>query len=256
MRPLAGAVAVLLAAGCTPILMDGAYSCEDGVCPPGWMCRSDERCYAMRARLGVPCQDDGECDSGACSAAVPGSSAGYCTLECTADADCNDLGGGARCVLSRCLEGCSDRSECPSGNECQMPHQPRTMPPSGGSCAAIDDPAFTGATGCAVFEECQPPGFCIASDDPSVGTVGVCSMWCNDDSNCAGGRCVALLEEPSGNPVRHCLLECFPGTECASPLRCGRLLGEGAPPGSVCIPEAWDGRTLPLPGDLAMPARM
>lgn len=244
---------LLLVSSCTPTLVDGAYTCEDGVCPPGWTCFED-RCRLLEGDpLLEVCDAASDCATEACTIDVPGSSAGYCTYACESDADCNDLPtdhGAPRCVASRCLMACTTGTDCPSGSSCQFPHEPETPPPDHGVCSAVDDAAFDGSTGCAEFRDCMPPAFCLASDNPAVGTVGVCSMWCERAEHCPGGTCVDLLVGAESMPIRHCLRECFPtqGPDaCRGGLVCGRL-GAGGPPGQHCIPEDWVGQDLPLPG--------
>lgn len=242
----------LCALACTPILTDGRYSCADGgACPPGWQCVAD-RCRAMPgAALRTPCESSAECESGACTIDVPGSRAGYCTIACEEDADCNELGD-VRCVASRCLVDCESRSDCPAGSDCQLPHEPMTDPPVAGSCAAVSGSAYDGSDGCMNNMECQPPAFCLG--DSSLATLGVCSMWCTVDDNCPDGACVTLFDPPDVEPIRHCLRSCFGpmgGSVCTGGLICGRL-GAGGPMGEVCIPPEWEGRSLPLPGPPSM----
>jgi hypothetical protein len=246
-------VLALQALGCTPQLASGSYDCTDGgSCPPGWFCRSDGRCHDSLLHIEDRCTGDEDCSSDICSIDVRGSSAGYCTLGCEDDADCNDLDGSQRCVDGHCLVSCEE--ECPAGTQCQIPHVAMTVPPMEASCAMIDDPAYNGQSGCSNFLDCEPPGFCLGTNDASIGSDGVCSMWCTNDDHCAGGFCVTILESPDRDPIRHCLYACFPGQEpCMRGLECGRLLGDDAPPGEVCIPPSWAGRTLPLPGGMIGP---
>jgi hypothetical protein len=240
----------LLASGCVPSLEEGYFGCAEMECPTGWVCHSDLRCYSRTNEPMERCGGDQDCSSGMCVRPDFGApdSDGYCTTSCDEDAECTEaFGVDANCWEGRCLVRCATAEDCAAvGTECHIAHEMGEMPPMQASCYDITSSELDGSTPCTMG--CESPGFCVLTTADTG--AGVCTVWCNDDAQCPhGGRCldVTTLGPPS------CMHPCDPVIPmvCGRVLRCGRFAGDTQ---SYCMPEGWDGGTLPLPG--RMPSMM
>lgn len=160
--------------------------------------------------IGAPCDRVADCSGGDpayCLVENRGWQDGYCTRECTSDADC---GSSAHCAAGiddrACLADCEDDSDCRS---------------AGYLCYDVDGdgqkecaPAATGSqpTGeeCVHTFECTGgvDGICI-DDGDFFG--GYCSAFCTSDADCASGHCTELRD------FSVCTASCRTDADCRAP---------------------------------------
>jgi len=255
MRALLPALlASALAAGCVPSLQEGFYGCATGDCPDGWHCWSDGFCRSEAEPLGQfgdACEASGDCESLVCAGALDPMArrlTNLCSVACSGDTDCP--GEDLLCVKGACRSTCTALPDCPMGFACRIPvPEPPEMPPRAAICARVVNDDILGQASCTGQPECQNPGWCLVSD---LSVQGICSMLCQTSEHCPGdGRCITDVMTGHGQ----CLLPCEDDGGCEGALVC-RQLGDGADLGTFCMPEAWAGQPLPLPGDAMPPPPM
>lgn len=238
-------------AGCTQDSDCGeANNCGgDGVCVRG--CEDDSQC-----RQGYRCHDfDGDnvkecapygsgsgdvgdaCDSYAdCAGDLVGFCIhrpteikdGYCTVKCSADADCPT---GSHCPPNggNCLQDCTDNGDCRG---------------EGYACDDIegdgDKECFVSATGtgqvgdpCVNRWDCGGGSFggCIFEDADGFFSGGYCTLECgaNGTTCTAGSSCYTEAADP------YCLKDCSAASQCRNGYDC--LVAIQGSPGGQCVPN-------------------
>jgi cysteine-rich repeat protein len=195
--PLLPLLAVAGACG-DPTIPEGLYSCEPGVagsCPPGWFCRSDERCYRTSEDGGSDADADADGD-------VP---------EVEEGGDDGDVEAG--CDPATCNDGnpCNGEEVCTVDGRCVA-----TLPPDDGSpCTTLC------GEGQCFFEQCRPvtcgdgtvdecedcdDGNSIADDGCEPDCTFTCTLnaecadgeACNGDEICRDHRCIPGTMLPNG----------------------------------------------------------
>lgn len=238
--------------------------------PIGQPCPTGTECPTM---MGSICLDE---DDG-----FPGE--GYCSLGCTADADCGpgafcspDLGGGGRL----CFAACGPAGTCDAGRVCGQflggfldLGQPACVP---GNAAAIDGSACSGFFSCNADQGCisnpfsLPGGYCVTvgctvGDDSTCapggdgrcipqGMGGLCVDGCTTAADCRTAEGYTCVTAAPGTQI--CLYPAAgPGAPCTDATECGPagspwqcLTGAGFPGGycgaTGCDPA--DEQTCPL----------
>lgn len=195
-------VFLLVAAGCSPPLVDGAYRCDDDRCPRGWICGADRVCRTTALDAGPggpdvpgmpdgplgrgpaePCMRDVDCLSGVCFRGELGDvwTNGYCSEPCSAvdDPRCNVLGTFSGCLDTRCELLCDLGGECPTDFACVGVYWDAEG--ALGSCYPPGAPIDPGGRACATTDECPLGMDCIGL---MVGPM-VCARPCAPGYTCA-----------------------------------------------------------------------
>jgi hypothetical protein len=154
--------------------------------------------------IGKACDGDPDCDGATCAnsffqfrgaSPAPG---GYCTLQCTASAEC---GARSACVGARfgnpghCSIGCQGDGDCRDGYY----------------CAALAVTADAGAAADAVSATCQPHP---ETDELADGVVGAS---CAQDADCGKGSCLSMERITGATyPDGYCTGRCVEDAECGA----------------------------------------
>ena len=247
----------------------------DADCRMGYGCGDPDGngatgCFPVASGNGVPgdaCATLQDCSGGAdgfCVSEDQGFTGGYCSIQCTTDADC---GAGGHCStldsgFQLCVDSCTTNADCRAGyvcddangdnvNECWPGGSGAGGP--GNACANVGDcaggldaiclgppgnPDFAGGycatTGCTTNADCAAGAHC-GFTDPQTGE-GFCLPGCTADADCRTGYACA---DPDGDATS----ECFPtasgngvtGVSCTAIQDC-----DGGADG-ICIAEQEDG---------------
>lgn len=228
MRYLPICVGVLLAAGCTdPVSQgaDGGAMCE-ATCSPGARRCADGQVQFCADYDGDGCGEwggDAACPAG--QACAEGQCVSQCESECTAGAAVCGQGGVRSCILdgAGCLR-LSDPVACAADERCDN-----------GACVPSDQPCED-ACPQADMRRCAAEGFERCGDfdeDPCLEWSG--ALPCEGDTACAEGECVPRCADECAGEERRCAgdavescgnfdadlcLEYGPATPCGDAERC------------------------------------
>ena len=170
-----------------------AQSCiADDDCALGTVCiLTTKQCEAVSCDFCLTGQICYEADDGAQSCSKP---------ECTSSSDCN---GSESCVKGACIEAtCSDKSDCPEGQVCNMLANICQQPPA--TCASNFD--------CPTGLVCKDDGSCAAGCSTDLDCEDA-DKFCNTDSNLCEPGCrtdaSCLADQSCNADPRQC--ECTQG---------------------------------------------
>jgi hypothetical protein len=221
---------------------------------------------------GKACEQDADCAHGQCWERLPGgifgaqeAPGGYCTADCTGDAQC---GQGGTCVANqggltgsggsgagtrgKCYASCGIDSDCREGYRCvNALSVPLTatggLGGNSGTCAPVPptDMLEDGVVGktCSDAPDCAG-GTCVTRDELTMTEFpgGYCSGRCLSDAECGSdGVCAGSIAGAVGG----CYLECEDDGDCGREgYRCraipatGGLGGQMTQSSSLCMPGA------------------
>lgn len=209
-------------------ILDCFIECGPEECPEGMFCVQGTICMFGEAPMGLPDYGDcvnveGQCDSGVCLSNNPMAPEwGFCSPNCTEDADCAvpETGDAApACVDATgqgdplfCILPCVEETVCPDGMYCELGFgicawdviEP--PPPPYGDCETMP-----------VEDACAPTDICI--DTPEG---GICGGACEDATECpaapdTGDAVVTCADLGAGNV---CHLSCAMGETCPDGTEC------------------------------------
>ena len=183
---------------------------------------------------GKSCDENSDCGAGMCLMQLPGTfgagmmdaPGGYCSGECTTNADCGGGGtcsgafpgiGGIGATRGRCLQSCTETSGCRTGYRCVNLL---------GQMAAADGGTATDPTGLLNASTCQPLPATDKLADDIVGSA------CGADADCGDGRCMTMATGTT-----------YPGGYCTG--ACWKM--RTVVPKDPCHawPRGWRGHLLP-----------